>query len=568
MSQFLFYYVRPEPQTWVFLSSFLVVGLFVMFHRFWSMRNLDILLILAFTPGLMMYYEGRILAIKQQTAAKSAAATEANSPQANAAPDNVSPPNTAPGSAVAQGPGAAGSGGTPPVNTPQSNFAATDKLESAKLDSAVPPAGSALADQGLTPPDNATRSDNTESGPTEVAALPPVPTPPKTNWPSERLLYWGFLWLLICAGLLVIRMLLDTAIVRRPLLDPNLSSGGMLFLGASLLLFLLANVVTSTPEENRKQGPGLGPHYVLLSALPQITTTPILSKDTETASGAAITNAVKSTVKPSDKPTRASFRDAVARALAIGANLALVFSIIAIGYWHFGNLKTGVGAATLYLLLPYTAHMTGQVDHVVPGALMLLAILLYRQPFVAGMFLGAAAGVVYYPFSLLPLWCSFYWQRGIRRFTMGFALSVTALVLAIIILRPSNMGQDLGYMFGIKPIAMNGMDGIWGLGWHPFIRIPIIVVFVLLSWSFVLWPAQKNLATLMSCSSAIMAATQFWNGFGGGLYMAWFVPIALLTIFRPNLDYCIALEVVRPMSKKPKAVKSDKEDQTPLAAAG
>lgn len=47
-----------------------------------------------------------------------------------------------------------------------------------------------------------------------------------------------------------------------------------------------------------------------------------------------------------------------------------------------------------------------------------------------------------------------------------------------------------------------------------------------------------------------MAATQFWHGFGGGLYLAWFIPLALLTIFRPNLDYCIALEVVRPTRKK------------------
>ncbi len=97
---------------------------------------------------------------------------------------------------------------------------------------------------------------------------------------------------------------------------------------------------------------------------------------------------------------------------------------------------------------------------------------------------------------------------------------------------------------------MNGMDGIWGLGWYPQMRIPIIVAFALLSLSFVMWPPQKNLATLLSCSAAIMAATQFWHGFGGGLYLAWFIPLALLTVFRPNLDYCIALEVVRPTRKK------------------
>ncbi len=464
MSQFLFYYIRPEPPTWVFLSSFLVVGLFVMFHRFWSMRNLDILLILAFTPGLMMVYEGRNLALNAERAQ--------------------------------------------PIGE-----------RSLSSEAAVVPSG---------------------SEPDEVVDGGPLAS--ARGWRPETLLYWGFCWLLICAGLIVIRMLLDTAIVRRPLLDPNLSSGGMVFLGASLLLFLMANVATSTPKENRKQGPELGPGYVLLSALPQISTIP-LETDTTTGPGPGTSNESEQVAPLSPKRRL----DTIARILAIGANLTLVFCIIAIGYWHFGNLKTGVGAATFYLLLPYTAHMTGRVDHVVPGALLLLAVLVYRQPFVAGLFLGCAAGVMYYPFSLLPLWCSFYWQRGIRRFAAGFAVSVLSLVIAMIVLNPPNLMMHLSYMFGIKFVAMENMGGIWGLGWHPLFRIPIIVGFVLLSISFVLWPAQKSLATLLSCSSAIMAATQFWHGFGGGLYMAWFIPLALLTVFRPNLDYCIALEVVRPI---------------------
>ena len=38
-------------------------------------------------------------------------------------------------------------------------------------------------------------------------------------------------------------MLLDPLMVRRPLLEPNLSVGGLTFLGLSLLIFLMANVV-------------------------------------------------------------------------------------------------------------------------------------------------------------------------------------------------------------------------------------------------------------------------------------------------------------------------------------
>ena len=37
-----------------------------------------------------------------------------------------------------------------------------------------------------------------------------------------------------------------------------------------------------------------------------------------------------------------------------------------------------------------------------------------------------------------------------------------------------------------------------------------------------------------------MVGTQFWHGYGGGLYMAWFLPLILLTIFRPNLEDRVA----------------------------
>ncbi len=54
----------------------------------------------------------------------------------------------------------------------------------------------------------------------------------------------GYIWLFIIDGLFLVRMLLDPMMVRRPLLEPNLSVGGMTFLGLSLLVFLMANVVT------------------------------------------------------------------------------------------------------------------------------------------------------------------------------------------------------------------------------------------------------------------------------------------------------------------------------------
>jgi hypothetical protein len=71
-----------------------------------------------------------------------------------------------------------------------------------------------------------------------------------------------------------------------------------------------------------------------------------------------------------------------------------------------------------------------------------------------------------------------------------------------------------------------------------------VAAFLALCCSLALWPAQKNLGTLMSCSAVVLLATQFWVADRGGVYLAWYLPLLLLTIFRPNLEDRVALSVL------------------------
>jgi hypothetical protein len=87
-------------------------------------------------------------------------------------------------------------------------------------------------------------------------------------------------------------------------------------------------------------------------------------------------------------------------------------------------------------------------------------------------------------------------------------------------------------------------DGFWGLVLLPAYRAIATAAFVALSATMVFWPAQKNLGSLLSCSAAIMLGTQFWMPRFGGLYMAWYLPLALLVFFRPNLEDRVAMQVV------------------------
>ena len=58
----------------------------------------------------------------------------------------------------------------------------------------------------------------------------------------------GYIWLFAVSGLFMLRLLLDAVMVRRPLLEPNLTVGGLTFLGVSLFVFLMANVITGQPD--------------------------------------------------------------------------------------------------------------------------------------------------------------------------------------------------------------------------------------------------------------------------------------------------------------------------------
>ena len=105
--------------------------------------------------------------------------------------------------------------------------------------------------------------------------------------------------------------------------------------------------------------------------------------------------------------------------MALLSQIAIIVGLIFIGLKHFGSFQMGVGMAAIFLMLPYTAQFGGDSMHLLPGALLIWAIAAYRRPAVAGVLIGIAAGVCYYPLFLLPLWISFYWEAWKNAFSIG-----------------------------------------------------------------------------------------------------------------------------------------------------
>ncbi len=368
--------------------------------------------------------------------------------------------------------------------------------------------------------------------------------------------FFGFVWLFSAGGVLLVRLLFDPAMVRRPLLEPNLNASGLTFMGGALLFFLMANVVTGKPspgdlsparkvEEIRaEQADGEsadqpdsfatdGPGYWLLYLLPRISTQQVIEGSPQVGA--------ETPAEQAQQTHRVA--QVTARVVAILSHVAIVAGLIFVGYLHFDNLKAGLASATLYLMLPYTALWTGSVDHALPASLLVGAVVLYRRPMLSGMMIGlAAGGTIYYPMFLLPLWCSFYWDRGLKRFLAGVLLMVGVLVITMAFTSTSTEKflANLVQMFGLRVPVSTDLEGIWK-SWSYYYRFPIIAAFVALSVSFAIWPARKNLGTLISGSAALMLAAQFWHPHNGGVFVAWYLPLLLLVIFRPNLEDRTAL---------------------------
>jgi hypothetical protein len=301
----------------------------------------------------------------------------------------------------------------------------------------------------------------------------------------------GFLWLLATELILLLRLLFDNAMVRRPLLDPNLNAAGLMFMGSSLLFFLMANVVTGDPKaENLRPGRTTeevrddqvvdeeqgsfaadGPGFFLLYRLPRISTQTVIKATPRSEPPTPLT----------DVREERRIQEATVRVVAIFSHIMIVVGMLIVGHRHFDNITMGIAAAASYLLLPYTALWTGDPVHAVPAMLLVWSIVCYRRPLLAGMMIGLASGTVYYPAFLIPLWCSFYWTRGLKRFVAGVLLMIVVLVLTLAFTATDTQRfvENTIRMFGLRLPTRANLQGIWQF-WNPVFRYPIIAAFVAL----------------------------------------------------------------------------------------
>lgn len=357
-----------------------------------------------------------------------------------------------------------------------------------------------------------------------AAELPPE-LGKKAAVQPQKTIFRAYLWLLIGSAVWLLRCLIDLALRKREPFVSNLSTGGLAWL--ALALFLVMSVWTFLPRvDAASQGES---QSVVLEKSARF---------------------VSSLVEQHWTPSSAR---ALQAALALTCHGLILLALFWIGMQHFGDAAAGMSAVVLYLLLPYTSYHLSDLEQAFPAAMIVLAVAAYRWPLVSGLLLGAASAVSFFPLALLPVWASFYFRRGLRRFLAFPALIALALGAGLWLDPDLQRGfaealsrpEWQPWYYGEKPLA----ESLWaGLALHYAYRLPLFIGYLVLWIASIFFPAPKNLGHLIAWSLAILLGIQFWYADAGGAYVQWYLPLLVLLALKPTL-----------LDRRPPEIEPDKD---------
>jgi hypothetical protein len=359
----------------------------------------------------------------------------------------------------------------------------------------------------------------------------------------------GYSWLFVMTTCTLVRVMLDSNMVRRPRVEPNLNSPGMLFLGIAAFAFLSMQAIKG-PTSPTTAATVLNAEKILVGTNTNASDTN--DSDAESIKTGPATQILATTVMSTSKRLvigNDTYRGddglnyagrIAARLLSILSHLAIVIGLYFMARWHFNDSSLGVSMATIYLLLPCTAYKVGELHHVLPTALLLWGILCYRYPAAVGVLIGLASGTMFFPLFTLPLWLAYYGKKQWLAFSAGVGL-VWSLILIVMNFVSMDTHTFLQQMLGainwqlLSFSAPIKEDGFYQLLFHPAYRIPVMVGYIILVVFASILSAKATLTRLIANLAAVIVGTQFWYPQAGGIYILWYLPLLLILVFRPRI---------------------------------
>jgi hypothetical protein len=336
-----------------------------------------------------------------------------------------------------------------------------------------------------------------------------------------------YAWLFLGSALWLVRCLVDLGLARRPLLEPNLNSPGLLCLSIGVLGLLLAETVTLPVEDGAARNPA----------------EPTGREDRPPVAPGNDNPVVRQVARMLPVPhslKRQLPQVVVSRVLASMAHIGLVVGLLAIGWRHFERPITGMAMAACYLLLPYTRVAVVDSGQLISAALIIGAVFWHQRPAVAGVLIGLASGWIPACLGLIALWAGFFYGRGMVRFLcVALAVVCGCAILGYWMPGLSEWARALGARSiaeaGLLPQFEPRSSASFWSGIDSSFRLPVLIAYLTMVILTVFWPAKKNFAELIALSAALLVASQFWYLDKGGTLVMLYIPLAITMMFRPTL---------------------------------
>ena len=239
----------------------------------------------------------------------------------------------------------------------------------------------------------------------------------------------------------------------------------------------------------------------------------------------------------------------------------LVFDFLAmLALYLFGRRyadhATGVLLALIYALNPHVIGLGGAgglqwVSHIAGIAFVVFAITFVAQPLVAGLLLGIACGMLYYPIFLFPLWIGYYLRTSGRKDAARFlvAVAVVGFVCLIMILALTVPTAERAHVSRLRlflddTVLQQQFKEGYGTSeysfWGQYRSIaswgkPLVgVLYLLFCASLGFLPRQINMKRLIALTAAVLVGTQLVLSHGGGTYIGFYIAPLIITLFGPQ----------------------------------
>jgi hypothetical protein len=226
---------------------------------------------------------------------------------------------------------------------------------------------------------------------------------------------------------------------------------------------------------------------------------------------------------------------------------AILFDLLAVAGMYFAGRRLvaednpgekrrfGLALAWGWAAYPYTTYVLNcNVNDSIVAAFLIWGFVFLKAAPLAGVMLGFATQVKFFPALIGPLWASFPrafhgWGRR-SLFVLGFAAAL-AVTLPVIF-----MGDGTFSVFWERTIEWQlGRDSpfsIWGQHADTLAGVQRVGQYILIALALALyfWPPRKSLTRVAAASAALLVGFEILQTHWFYLYIPWFFPLALIAL--------------------------------------